>query len=119
MRLGGTGSSAYKGYVEGLGSNGQWAGICDDEFDINDANVICKMLGFPRAMVALASSTDSGNSPAYDLYGPAPSGNNFVLSELKCTGNEPSIFDCPHSDELTEHCWATEIAGIQCATSTL
>ena len=119
MRLGGTGSSAYKGYVEGLGSNGQWAGICDDEFDINDANVICKMLGFPYATTALASSTDFGISPAYDLYGPAPSGNNFVVSGLKCTGNELSVFDCLHSGEWNEKCWANEIAGVQCKPSKL
>ena len=119
MRLGGIGSSAKDGYVEGLRSDGQWAGICDDEFDINDANVICRMLGFPYALRAYASSSDGGKSPAYDLYGPAPSGNNFVLSELKCTGNELSVFDCSHSVEWIEHCWANEIAGVQCKPSKL
>ena len=113
MRLGGIGSSAKHGYVEGLGSNNQWGGVCDDEFDINDANVVCKMLGFPSAIFALASST------ADDLYGKAPSGDNFVLSELKCTGNENSIFDCPHPGEWDDNidCDASEIAGVQCATS--
>ena len=113
MRLGGIGSSAKEGYVEGLGSNGQWAGICDDEFDINDAHVVCKMLGFPSAIVALASS--GGNSPAYDLYGPAPSGNNFVVSGLKCTGNELSVFDCSHSGEWKGSCVASDIVRVHCA----
>ena len=113
MRLGGIGSSAKHGYLEGLGSNNQWGGVCDDEFDINDANVVCKMLGFPSAIRALASST------ANDLYGNAPSGDNFVLSTLKCTGNETSIFDCSHLGEWddTIDCDASEIAGVQCATS--
>ena len=113
MRLGGIGSSAKEGYVEGLGSNGQWGGICDDNFDINDAHVICRMLSFPSALRALASST------ANDLYGIAPSGDNFVLSKLKCTGNENSIFDCPNPGEWDENndCDATEIAGVICATS--
>ena len=36
VRLGGTGSSAKEGHVEGLGTNGKWGGICDHGFDIND-----------------------------------------------------------------------------------
>ena len=82
VRLGGEGSSGKEGYVEALGLNGQWGGICDDEFDINDANVTCRMLGFSKA-------TKASNS-----YGTAPSGSNFVLDDLKCTGNETFIFDC-------------------------
>ena len=107
MRLGGVGSSAKEGYVEGLGSNGQWGGICDDNFDINDAHVICKMLGYPLA------------TGAFGYYGTAPSGNNFVLDDLGCTGNEASVFDCLHNGEWNEDCGATDIAGVQCATSKL
>ena len=113
MRLGGIGSSEKEGYVEGMGTNGQWGGICDNNFDINDANVICRMLGFPYARIALASST------ADNLYGTAPSGKNFVLDDLGCTGNEDSVFDCPHNGEWNEDCGATDIASVQCATSKL
>ena len=52
VRLGGIGSTAKEGYVEALGTNGQWGGICENNFDINDANVICKMLGFSLATKA-------------------------------------------------------------------
>ena len=113
MRLGGTGSPGKEGYVEALGLNGVWGGVCDDQFDFNDANVICRMLGFPSAIAAL------GSSIADDLYGTAPSGDNFVLSDLECSGNETSVFDCLHSGEWNEKCIATEIAGVKCATSKL
>ena len=113
MRLGGNGSTEKEGYVEGLGFNGQWGSLCDDAFDLNDADVICRMLGFPSAIAALGSSTADG------LYGTAPSGDNFVLDNLDCAGIETSVFDCPHNGEWNENCVASDIAGVHCATSKL
>ena len=105
VRLGGTGSSASEGYVEALGTNGQWGGVCDDSFDINDAHVICRMLGYPSAIAAV---------DAYSMYGTAPSGSNHVLDNLNCDGSELSVFDCSHNGEWLENCGASEIAGVQC-----
>ena len=85
-------------------------------FDMNDAHVICKMLGFPTATAALGRGLEEDNSPAFDLYGTAPSLNSFVLDNLGCTGNEASVFDCQHNGEWNENCNSWDIAGVQCAT---
>ena len=67
------------------------------------------MLGFPSGVAVDANS----------LYGTAPSGNNIVLDDLHCTGSESSIFDCPHSGEWVENCYASSIAGVQCTSGKL
>ena len=114
VRLGGSGSSSTEGYVEAFNViNGQWGGVCDTSFDLFDAHVVCSMLGFPTAITALA------NSNAASLYGTAPSGSNFVLDNLDCTGFEKSVFDCPLTGELSDICEASQIAGVKCAASKL
>ena len=76
-----------------------------------EAHVVCKILGFPTAIKALA------NGAAADIYGTSPFGSNFILDNLQCTGSETSLFDCPLTGEVAENCEDTEIAGVKCATS--
>ena len=110
VRLGGSGNSSTEGYVEAFNiTSGIWSGICDNSFGIHDAHVICTMLGFPTAIEALAKSSK--------LYGTAPSGSNFMLNNLDCSGSESSIFHCSLTGELTNDCEASQIAGVKCATS--
>ena len=112
--MGGSQDSSTEGYVEVFSTiTGNWGGICDNSFDIFDAHVVCKMLGYPTAFEALA------NSAADDLYGIAPSGANFVLDNLGCTGSESSVFQCQIINEVTDSCLASKIAGVKCATSNI
>ena len=109
VRLGG-GSSPNEGYIEALGSNGQWGGVCDDLFDKKDANVVCRMLGYPSVDEFFSNYL----APSDHKFGKDPSGGRFVLDNLQCNGSESSIFDCPNHGEWRHDCEASEIAGVRC-----
>ncbi|KAG7261630.1 hypothetical protein CRUP_038352 [Coryphaenoides rupestris] len=51
MRLAG-GSGPYEGRVE-VYYEGHWGTVCDDDWDINEALVVCRHLDFPRARAAM------------------------------------------------------------------
>ncbi|KAM9448888.1 uncharacterized protein marco isoform 1-T3 [Salvelinus alpinus] len=95
VRIAGGGT---RGRVEVMWS-GQWGTVCDDGFDILDGTVICKMLGYQRASTVFTASHGIGR---------------IWLDDLRCTGREASVFDCPHNGMGISNCQHNEDAGVQC-----
>ena len=55
------GNSPSEGRVE-VYYNGTWGSICDDHWDLQDAMVVCHMLGYVRALDAPGWNTFAGNA---------------------------------------------------------
>ncbi|XP_073251071.1 uncharacterized protein [Porites lutea] len=84
--------------------NGQWGTVCDDLWDINDADVVCRELGFPSAYLA----------PCCAGYG---QGSNLIwMDDVRCSGTEASLFNCIHAGWGTKGCGHHEDASVICNT---
>ena len=83
--------------------NGEWGTVCDREWDLNDAQVVCSELGLGKAVNA--------RHRAYYGQGSGP----IWLDYLRCTGNEQTIGDCTHLGwGIHYFCNHSKDAGVKC-----
>ncbi|KAL6460142.1 hypothetical protein MHYP_G00319010, partial [Metynnis hypsauchen] len=83
--------------------NTEWGFVCDDHWDIRDAQVVCRQLGCGPALSANGSA----------VFG---AGNGTIwLNRVKCRGNEIHLWDCPHSLKNHTDCSHRQVAGVTCA----
>ena len=81
---------------------GEWGTICDDQWDLKDAAVICRMLNYTGALAA----------PLSGAYGEGS--GTIWLDNVNCMGNETSIENCQHSGLGNHDCSHLEDAGVIC-----
>ena len=97
------GSWEGEGRVE-IFHNSIWGTVCDDLWDINDARVVCRQLGFPDAVLAPSSARFGAGS------------GRIWLDDLRCSGNESSLANCPHRGWGVENCLHSEDASVVCSS---
>ncbi|XP_017540650.1 scavenger receptor cysteine-rich type 1 protein M130-like [Pygocentrus nattereri] len=82
--------------------NSMWGSVCDNDWDIRDAQVVCRQLGCGPALSADGSADfGAGKGPIW-------------LNRVKCTGNEIHLWDCPHSLKNHTDCSHRQDAGVTC-----
>ncbi|KAJ8312361.1 hypothetical protein KUTeg_009734, partial [Tegillarca granosa] len=89
-------TSATTGRVE-IFHEGQWGTICDDNWDDDDASVICKMLGFSGGTAYKRAHYGSGSGKIW-------------LDNVDCSGSEDDVSDCQHSTWGRHNCVHNEDA---------
>ncbi|KAL3984177.1 proto-oncogene serine/threonine-protein kinase Pim-2 [Sarotherodon galilaeus] len=102
VRLAG-GTDRCAGRVE-VWKNRQWGTVCDDDWDLNDAHVVCAQLGCGYALnvTGQAGLFPPGKGPIY-------------LDDLNCTGKEENLWSCPATQEEDQDCGHKEDAGVVCS----
>lgn len=81
---------------------GEWGTICDDNWNINNANVVCRMLGYTKASSAFEGGIYAGG------------GGNIWLDSVDCKGTESSIFKCSKSAWGVHDCDHSEDVSVIC-----
>ncbi|KAI8496794.1 scavenger receptor [Branchiostoma belcheri] len=99
------GSSRKEGRVEVRPADSMtWGTVCYNQFDIKDADVVCKMLGYPSAqLVRNDEYFGPGRGPIY-------------MDNLRCNGDENSLFNCSYPGWMINdlNCSHDQAAGVEC-----
>lgn len=96
------GSSRCSGRVE-IFHNDRWGTVCDDQWTLVNADVVCRELNCGTALEAKKGAFFGEGS------------DSIWLDDVQCTGQEMSILKCNHRAFGSNNCGHSEDAGVICS----
>ena len=97
------GSSPHERRVEVL-HNGTWGTVCEHGWDLQDAKVVCRQLGYGTAVGTLRSAAyGEGSGPIW-------------YDKVDCSGSEANLTQCAHDGLGVHNCVHSRAAGVICAS---
>ena len=84
--------------------NGVWGTVCDDGWDLVDAQVVCNELDYGYALDAIHGA----------FYGLGT--GQIWLDDVNCIGTEWTIGNCSHRGWGVENCGHHEDASVKCSS---
>ncbi|KAL8187235.1 UNVERIFIED_CONTAM: hypothetical protein K2H54_040693 [Gekko kuhli] len=98
------GNGSCEGRVE-VYRNGSWGTVCDDSWDLPEAQVVCRQLNCGEAL----------SSPGDAHY--REGSGDILLDEVQCWGNETTLEECSHAGWGVHDCRHKEDASVICSAS--
>ncbi|XP_041070323.1 scavenger receptor cysteine-rich type 1 protein M130-like isoform X5 [Carcharodon carcharias] len=96
------GNTNCSGRVEIMCKN-NWSTVCDDSWDMADANVVCRQLHCGSALLATGGAA----------FGQGE--GDMWFDEVRCTGSESFLSDCPSLASAQSDCDHKEDASVICS----
>ena len=85
--------------------NGTWQWVCGEHWDKQDADVVCRWLGYLNSSEVYTNTIHvEDNDTAW-------------INNVQCTGNEDSLFSCVHGGWRNNSCKNNRTAGVVCTGS--
>ena len=99
------GSTSVEGIVE-VFYGGVTGLVCGENWDLTDADVVCRQLGYSGAQSASAH-----------LHTELKTGAKWYwIGDVECFGNETRLYDCPSSELGESNCSSGTVAMATCGS---
>ncbi|XP_052829164.1 deleted in malignant brain tumors 1 protein isoform X2 [Octopus bimaculoides] len=100
------GPNESSGRVEVSSDGVEWGTVCDDLWDKDDADVVCRTLGYIWGNGLRDAAYGEGTGPIF-------------IDNVLCSGKESHFYQCPHNGWMNHNCNHNEDAAVQCFNSSV